>query len=78
MSARYRAGLPLCLKQVSFSVRDGESIGIVGRTGSGKSSLIAALFRLIETESGSIWIDGLNTSSIGLERLVSQPVCTVS
>lgn len=42
---RYRDGLPLVLKQVSFEIEAGEKIGIVGRTGSGKTSLLQALFR---------------------------------
>ena len=46
-SARYKAGLPRVLKDVSFRVEAGQRIGIVGRTGAGKSSIIQALFRLI-------------------------------
>ena len=45
-SARYREGLPLVLKGISFSAKKGEKIGIVGRTGAGKSSIIQALFRI--------------------------------
>ncbi len=52
-SARYKAGLPRVLKNISFRAEAGQRIGIVGRTGAGKSSIIQALFRLIEPELGS-------------------------
>lgn len=65
----YRPGLPLVLKRVSFSVRPREKIGIVGRTGSGKSSLLQALFRTVEVSGGSIAIDGVDTREVGLETL---------
>lgn len=52
------------LKEITFSIRGGEKIGICGRTGSGKSSLILTLFRMLELNSGSIVVDGVDLSSI--------------
>lgn len=65
-SARYREGLDLVLKNVSLDIKPREKIGVVGRTGAGKSSLTLALFRIIEPDNGHIRIDDLNTSTIGL------------
>jgi ATP-binding cassette subfamily C (CFTR/MRP) protein 1 len=65
-STRYREGLELVLKNVNLSFKPNEKIGVVGRTGAGKSSLTLALFRIIEPSTGNISIDNLNTSSIGL------------
>ncbi|CAO1628044.1 unnamed protein product [Parajaminaea phylloscopi] len=70
-STRYRENLPLVLKNLNFSVKAGERIGVVGRTGAGKSSLTLALFRIIEAAGGAIYIDGVNTSEIGLKDLRS-------
>jgi len=70
-SMRYRDG-PLVLKNISVSIRGGEKIGVCGRTGSGKSSLMIALFRISETESeadGRILIDGVNIREIGTAAL---------
>lgn len=57
MSMKYRPGLPDVLHDISIEIRGGEKIGVVGRTGAGKSSLALALLRIIEF-SGSIIIDG--------------------
>ncbi|KAI1085814.1 P-loop containing nucleoside triphosphate hydrolase protein [Whalleya microplaca] len=65
-STRYRAGLDLVLKNINLDIKSHEKIGVVGRTGAGKSSLTLSLFRLIEPDTGSISIDDLNTSEIGL------------
>ncbi|KAI9463347.1 ABC transporter [Lactarius psammicola] len=63
---RYRPELPLVLKGLCMSVEGGEKIGIVGRTGAGKSSIMVALFRMVELVSGSINIDGVDISKLGL------------
>ncbi|KAI0795014.1 multidrug resistance-associated ABC transporter [Abortiporus biennis] len=65
----YREGLPLVLKGVDFEVKPGEKVGIVGRTGAGKSSLLQALFRIVNVQDGSIVIDGYNIHDIGLDTL---------
>jgi ATP-binding cassette subfamily C (CFTR/MRP) protein 1 len=65
-STRYRPGLDLVLKDISLSIKSHEKIGVVGRTGAGKSSLTLALFRIIESSDGDITIDDLSTNSIGL------------
>ncbi|KAF9400709.1 hypothetical protein BGZ76_007670, partial [Entomortierella beljakovae] len=103
-STRYRQGLDLVVKDISFTVQPAEKIGICGRTGAGKSSLTLALFRIIEAanshwakashngadddtiptketnivdledvevekDGGSIWIDGVDISTVGMSRL---------
>jgi ABC-type multidrug transport system fused ATPase/permease subunit len=68
---RYRPGLPLVLRGVSLSVKGGEKVGIVGRTGAGKSTLVTALLRLVELDSGNITIDGTDISTLGLHALRS-------
>uniref|UniRef100_A0AAG5CW74 ABC-type glutathione-S-conjugate transporter n=1 Tax=Anopheles atroparvus TaxID=41427 RepID=A0AAG5CW74_ANOAO len=69
---RYREGLDLVLRGISFTVNGGEKVGIVGRTGAGKSSLTLALFRIIESAGGSIVIDGQDIAQLGLHALRSR------
>ncbi|KAF2237628.1 ABC multidrug transporter-like protein [Viridothelium virens] len=66
---RYRAGLPLVLQGLSMHVQAGERIGIVGRTGAGKSSIMSTLFRLVELSGGRITIDGVDIAKVGLHDL---------
>lgn len=72
LELRYREQLPLVLKGISFRINAKEKVGIVGRTGSGKSSIAVALFRLAEANSGRIHIDGLDVCSVGLHELRSR------
>ncbi|KAJ5758762.1 hypothetical protein N7520_005918 [Penicillium odoratum] len=72
LNVRYSPDLPLVLKNVSFSVNPGQRIGIVGRTGAGKSSLTLALLRFMDAQSGSIYIDGIDISTIKLQSLRSK------
>jgi len=65
----YRPTLPPVLKKVSFSVCDKEKIGVCGRTGAGKSSLMLALFRIVELTEGRILVDDVDISHIGLHDL---------
>ena len=68
---RYRSGLPQVLKGVTLHINARDKIGIVGRTGAGKSSLLTVFLRLVELESGTVTIDGLDISRIGLNKLRS-------
>ncbi|KAH8654284.1 P-loop containing nucleoside triphosphate hydrolase protein [Ilyonectria robusta] len=76
-STRYRPELPLILRNLNLDFKPCEKIGVVGRTGAGKSSLALALFRIIEASGGNIHIDDINTSTIGLldlrQRLIIIP-----
>jgi ATP-binding cassette subfamily C (CFTR/MRP) protein 1 len=63
---RYRPDCDLVLKGVNFEIKGGEKIGIVGRTGAGKSTLINTLSRICEIEKGKMIIDGIDISEIPL------------
>lgn len=71
-STKYRDNTELVLKDISLELRAGEKVGIVGRTGSGKSSLSLSLFRILEAISGKITIDGENIAEFGLHDLRSR------
>ncbi|KIK47399.1 hypothetical protein CY34DRAFT_799345 [Suillus luteus UH-Slu-Lm8-n1] len=66
---RYRPELPPVLKGLSMALSPGEKIGVVGRTGAGKSSIMTAIYRIVELASGSISIDGVDISAVGLAQL---------
>ncbi|XP_074237713.1 multidrug resistance-associated protein 1 isoform X2 [Saimiri boliviensis] len=66
---RYREGLDLVLRHISVTINGGEKVGIVGRTGAGKSSLTLGLFRINESAEGEIIIDDINIAKIGLHNL---------
>ncbi|XP_062035577.1 multidrug resistance-associated protein 1 [Lepus europaeus] len=66
---RYREDLDLVLKHINVTIDGGEKVGIVGRTGAGKSSLTLGLFRINESAEGEIIIDGVNIAKIGLHNL---------
>ncbi|XP_021763157.1 LOW QUALITY PROTEIN: ABC transporter C family member 14-like [Chenopodium quinoa] len=72
LQVRYRSNTPLVLKGITLNIRGGEKIGIVGRTGSGKSTLIQVFFRLVEPSAGKIIIDGIDISTLGLHDLRSR------
>ncbi|RAL50757.1 hypothetical protein DM860_015904 [Cuscuta australis] len=72
LQMRYAPHLPLVLRGLTCTFSGGKKIGIVGRTGSGKSSLIQTLFRIVEPAAGHIVIDGINTSAVGLHDLRSR------
>ncbi|PNP75514.1 hypothetical protein FNYG_11143 [Fusarium nygamai] len=77
LSASYLSSVSPVLRNVTFTVQPGQKVGICGRTGSGKTSLILCLLRMIKINSGSILIDGLNTSHVPAktlrERLLTIP-----
>ena len=68
----YAADLPPVLKGLSFQIERNQRVGVVGRTGAGKSSLTLALFRFLEAREGSIVIDGINIADISLQSLRSR------
>lgn len=68
-SARYAKNLDVVLDNISFSVNPGEKVGVVGRTGAGKSSLVLAIFRMISLSEGQIFIDEVDTKKLRLVDL---------
>ncbi|CAG8335966.1 unnamed protein product [Penicillium salamii] len=69
LSVSYAPNLPSALRDITFRVGPGERVGVVGRTGSGKSSLILTLFRFLEASEGSIVIDGLDIAMLKLQQM---------
>ena len=68
-NVKYRKDTELVLKNINFQIKPGEHLGIVGRTGSGKSTITLCLFRILEAFSGHIYIDGIDISKVGLNKL---------
>lgn len=68
----YREGLPAVLNNVSFTIEEGSKVGICGRTGAGKSSILVTLLRTADVIQGKILIDGIDILDIGLEDLRSR------
>lgn len=69
---QYKPSLPPVIKGINLEIQAGEHVAIVGRTGAGKTSIISSLFRILEPTSGSIIIDGIDISTIGLSDLRSK------
>ena len=69
---RYRPNTKQVLKKLSFTVEPGQKVGVVGRTGAGKSTLCMALTRIVELDSGKIAIDGQDVSQMDLDKLRKQ------
>ncbi|XP_062304038.1 multidrug resistance-associated protein 1 [Osmerus eperlanus] len=69
---QYRKGLDWALKGITLRIQEREKVGIVGRTGAGKSSLALGIFRILEAAKGKIYIDGVNIAEIGLHNLRSR------
>ena len=69
LTVRYQPHLPAVLKRVSFELAPATHLGVVGRTGAGKSTLVSSFFRMVEAAEGEITIDGVNIASLGLSKL---------
>jgi ABC-type multidrug transport system fused ATPase/permease subunit len=68
-NVKYRNDTEIVLKNINFHLQPGEHLGVVGRTGSGKSTISLCLFRILEAFSGKIFIDGVDISKVGLKKL---------
>ena len=68
-NVKYRNDTEMVLKNINFHLKPGEHLGIVGRTGSGKTTISLCLFRIMEAYSGKIYIDGVDISKVGLKKL---------
>jgi len=71
-SVRYRPGTPRVLKEVTCTINGGEKVGIVGRSGAGKTTVTLALFRILQPDAGRITIDGVDITKVGLDDLRSK------
>ena len=67
LALRYRPGLEPAIRGLTCEIRGGEKIGVCGRTGAGKSSLILGLLRIVEADCGSVSIDGVDISTLSLD-----------
>ena len=72
MELRYRPNTDLVLKGLNFKIEGNSKIGIVGRTGAGKSTISLAISRIVEIEKGAILIDGIDSKSISLNDIRSK------
>ena len=72
LTVAYSKDLPPVLKNLDFTINAGERIGIIGRTGAGKSTLASVLFRLLEAQEGAVRIDGIDISTLKLAQLRSR------
>ena len=68
-SVKYRPETNIVLKNLNLLIKGGEKIGVVGRTGSGKSTMCLSLFRILEPFNGTIYIDDVDITKIGLKTL---------
>jgi ABC-type multidrug transport system fused ATPase/permease subunit len=71
ISVRYRPDLPFALKKLSFHVKAGEKVGIVGRTGAGKSTVFSSLLRILDPCEGTVLLDGEDYFNYSLKELRS-------
>lgn len=72
LTLRYAPDLPPVIRDVTFEVKPGAKVAVVGRTGAGKSTIAAAFFRFLEADAGRIVIDDIDIASLGLEELRSK------
>jgi ABC-type multidrug transport system fused ATPase/permease subunit len=71
-STRHGENLPLCLKSINLEIKAGEKIGVIGRTGAGKSTLALSLLRVSEAAEGAILIDGVDIANVEIDVLRSR------